>query len=197
MKFRTLTLLGLIFSVVAINAQEGFGTLSGGADSLLTEEVHRDVKEYVTKLTTEGEYVASVSVNIDPSASAAIDSHVSDAKRDMIDGYRVGIYFNNSSSARSGAMDVMAKCDSLYRDIIVTMSYDNPYFKVSAGYCTNSEEAIMMLHRIQRNFPKAYLMRERISIDQVIASRKHEVESYNDVMTLPSFEADHDGVIPN
>ncbi len=93
-------------------------------------------------------------------------------------GYRIGLFFNNSATARSEAMGVMQLCDSLLTDLVATMSYDNPYFKVSVGYCTTQEEAVMMLHRVQRVFPRAYLMRESVTPTHIITSRLAETEAH-------------------
>ena len=47
--------------------------------------------------------------------------------------------------------------------VSVDMVYDFPYFKVSAGRCVTSEEAIMLLERVRAKFPKAFLMRETLT----------------------------------
>ena len=47
--------------------------------------------------------------------------------------------------------------------VSVDMVYDIPYFKVSAGRCVTSEEAIMLLERVRAKFPKAFLMRETLT----------------------------------
>lgn len=95
-------------------------------------------------------------------------------KPQSVEGYRIGIFFDNGASARANARRVVERCDSLFADIPVSMSYDNPYFKVSAGYCTSQQEAVMMLNRIQRHFPNAYLMRDVITTDNIIEVRARE-----------------------
>ncbi len=142
----------------------------------------------------DGEFVryANVVVNEDSLAREAFEAlHAQNAEYDAegveivlkegekpksktINGYRIGVFFDNSASARATARSVVERCDSLFADIPVTMSYDNPYFKVSAGYCTTQEEAVMMLRRIQRVFPSAYLMRDVISTDNIIEARRRE-----------------------
>ncbi len=95
-------------------------------------------------------------------------------KPKSVEGYRIGVFFDNGASARANARRVVERCDSLFADIPVSMSYDNPYFKVSAGYCTSQQEAVMMLNRIQKHFPTAYLMRDVITTDNIVEVRKRE-----------------------
>lgn len=92
-------------------------------------------------------------------------------------GYRIGIFFDNSAKARAAANEVVERCNSQFADIPVTLTYDNPYFKVSAGYCLELEEAVMMLHRVQKVFPRAYLMHETITPADLIKSRDAEIEA--------------------
>ncbi len=151
-----------------------------GEDTLLVEvEIIRGLAPFRDSLNFAVDSMAmSVArINEDQSARRALEPYEQRELNSSVDGYRVGVYFNNSAQARSGAMDVMQRCDSLLTDIPATMSYDNPYFKVSVGYCTSEEEAVIMLNRVQRYFPKAYLMRERITADNIIESRERELSS--------------------
>ena len=46
------------------------------------------------------------------------------------------------------------------------LTYENPYFKVAVGNCVSQEEAIVLLGRVRRSFPKAFMMRENIDIGE-------------------------------
>ncbi len=131
-------------------------------------------REYLTQ-GVDSMMFTTATVNEDASTRAALRPFEQQKLSGLTNGYRVGVYFDNSAQARNGALDVMKRCDSLLRDIPATMSYANPYFKVSVGYCTTEEEAVMMLHRVQRHFPKAYLMREAINVENIVAARALEV----------------------
>lgn len=126
----------------------------------------------------------SAKINADDSAKqalAAFDKQNSDSRGVVAeatkDGYRIGVFFDNGASARASAIDVMQRCSSLLGDIPATMSYDNPYFKVSVGYCLDKEEAMIMLNRVQRYFPKAYIIRDKITVQNIIESREAEIEN--------------------
>ncbi len=126
---------------------------------------------------------SNVVINKSESAREALEALIEQSKEPDTEevkaisrqGYRIGIFFDNGATARAMAEEVMQRCDSLLGDIPATMSYDNPYFKVSAGYCINPEEAVMMLHRVQRIFPQAYLMRENITPNDLVKSREAEL----------------------
>ena len=100
--------------------------------------------------------------------SQQITARASAATRPQsVSGYRIMLFMSNSHSART---DAFAACDSLavrmpYLPTYVT--YDNPYFKVTAGNCTSQEEALILLERIKPTFPKAFIMRENIPLKEL------------------------------
>ena len=134
---------------------------------------------------TSSEYARYVNVEIREDESsqralvALIDQGRDEQSGEPIDvsmsGYRIGVFFDNGASARAEAERVLHLCDSLMADIPATLSYENPYFKVTAGHCITQEEAVMTLHRVQRYFPSAYLMRDEITPANIVSSRWQEV----------------------
>ncbi len=85
-------------------------------------------------------------------------------ERLRINGYRIGIFFDNKAGARERAMEARNTFSEAFPDVKVYMVYENPYFKVTAGNCLTSEEAIVLMGRIRTLFPEAYLMRESLTI---------------------------------
>ena len=84
-----------------------------------------------------------------------------------VSGYRIMLFMSNSQSARTEAF---AACDSLavrMPYLPTYVSYDNPYFKVTVGNCTSQEEALILLERIKPTFPKAFIMRENIPLEEL------------------------------
>lgn len=92
-------------------------------------------------------------------------------KRNTVNGYRVVVFFNNGPSARSEAERIVASFTTSFPDVRCTMRYENPYFKVLAGACTTSEEAVILLGRIRHAFPEAYIMRDEIRVHDLIAPK--------------------------
>ena len=69
-------------------------------------------------------------------------------------GYRIGIFFDNGAEARANALAAKQTFETAFPDIPVYLVYENPYFKVSAGNCVTSEEAIVLLGKIRSQFPE-------------------------------------------
>ncbi len=85
-----------------------------------------------------------------------------------VNGYRIGIFFDNGQDARRNATETRDKFSSLFPAEPVYMVYQSPYYKVSAGNCLTEEEAIILFERIRHLFPNAYVMRETMEISSFI-----------------------------
>ena len=72
------------------------------------------------------------------------------------------------SQAMREALAAKQTFETAFPDIPVYLVYENPYFKVSAGNCVTSEEAIVLLGKIRSQFPEAYLMREDLTVADLI-----------------------------
>lgn len=99
--------------------------------------------------------------------AAEITERSATIRPQSVNGYRIMLFMSNSQSART---DAFAACDSLavrMPSLPTYVTYDNPYFKVTAGNCTSQEEALILLERIKPTFPKAFIMRENIPIEEL------------------------------
>lgn len=94
---------------------------------------------------------------------------------------RISIFFDNSQNARAGAVETLEKFKELFPEIPATMTHENPYFKVSAGFCISNEEALILLNRLRKEFPKAFIVRERVSVDELKKLTKSESEENEEV----------------
>ena len=90
---------------------------------------------------------------------------------------RISIFFDNSQNARAGAVETLEKFKELFPEIPASMTHENPYFKVSAGFCISNEEALILLNRLRKEFPKAFIVRERVSVEELKKLTKPESES--------------------
>ncbi len=48
------------------------------------------------------------------------------------------------------------------------MTYNAPYFTVTAGDCVTAEEAIILMGRVRGVFPKAFLKNEELSVADLV-----------------------------
>ncbi len=101
-------------------------------------------------------------------ASTMLDRSIQGNDRMRFKGYRIGIFFDNGPDARAKAVAARKAFDEAFPDVKVYLTYENPYFKVSAGNCVTSEEAIVLLGKIRIHFPEAYLMREDLTVADLI-----------------------------
>ena len=83
-------------------------------------------------------------------------------------GYRVCIFFDNGQDARAKAVEAKTLFEESFPGIRVYMVYENPYFKVTAGDCLTSEEAIILKGRVQGVFPKAYVKNEELTAADLV-----------------------------
>lgn len=85
----------------------------------------------------------------------------------VVNGYRIMIFMSNSQNARNDAMAARDTLKMRMPDQPTYITYENPYFKVTAGNCTSQEEALVLLEQIRRSFPKAFIMRENIPLEEL------------------------------
>jgi hypothetical protein len=77
------------------------------------------------------------------------------------------IFMSNSQTARTEALAARDTLAVRMPDQQSYVTYENPYFKVAAGNCTSKEEALVLLEKIKRDFPKAFIMRENIPLEEL------------------------------
>ena len=111
---------------------------------------------------------AAVTVVEHGDAAGVVSRESQSNDRIRFKGYRIGIFFDNGAEARANALAAKQTFETAFPDIPVYLVYENPYFKVSAGNCVTSEEAIVLLGKIRSQFPEAYLMREDLTVAALI-----------------------------
>lgn len=79
-------------------------------------------------------------------------------------GWRVGIYFDNSVTAREGMEEAAARFGELFPAVRVYKSYEEPYFKVRVGNCLSLEDATMLFERVRPHFPTAIIVQEQLTL---------------------------------
>ena len=141
-----------VFAAVAVSAQ-----------NLRTFKEHLSSPVKVDSLTT----IRTTVEIVEHDDAALITDRVAPNRATSVIGYRIMLFMSNSQSARA---DAFAACDSLalrMPQLKTYVTYDNPYFKVTAGNCTTQEEALILLERVKPSFPKAFIMRENISMEEL------------------------------
>ncbi|MFI3331995.1 MAG: hypothetical protein SNI51_06110 [Rikenellaceae bacterium] len=94
----------------------------------------------------------------------------------QVNGYRVGIFFDNGQNARSNALEARSKFKENFPGEPIYMLYESPYYKVSVGNCLTEEEAIILFERVKGVFPNAYVMREMLKLNSFIQQPNINIE---------------------
>lgn len=155
---RKITLLSALLMLVAASA---------GAQKI--ERVKQRLAAY-----EQGRNGRSARVDVYESGNAgtAVRRGESAATAQTANGFRIVIFFDNGSTARSEAERIMDNFSRAYPDVRCDIRYENPYFKVLAGNCVTSEDAVILLGRIRQSFPEAYIMREEIALQNFITPER-------------------------
>lgn len=83
-------------------------------------------------------------------------------------GWRVCIFSDNTAEARSGARAAINSFEENFSNIPIYDEYASPYFRVSVGNCTTTEEAIILLEKVRRVFPKAFVKQEELTLSELL-----------------------------
>lgn len=91
---------------------------------------------------------------------------VKNSKTMGIDGYRVRIFSDNGRGAKDNQKRVRVAFLSLFPDIDAYSEYEGSYFKVYVGDYRTKSEALLLLDRIRKNFPDAFIVEYNIKIEE-------------------------------
>ncbi len=83
-------------------------------------------------------------------------------------GYRICIFLDNGQNARAEAVRAKTLFEETFPDTKVYLSYDNPYWRVTAGNCLTAEEAILLRGKVLSTFPRTFLKNEELSLTDLL-----------------------------
>lgn len=87
-------------------------------------------------------------------------------------GYRVCIFFDNSPNARAEATKAKELFEENFRGVDLYITYDNPYWRVTAGNCLTAEEAIILKGKLATVFPKAFVKNEELTLADLLNEKR-------------------------
>ena len=65
----------------------------------------------------------------------------------------------------------------MFPDVSAYRTYANPYFKVTVGDCRNKSEAMILLNRIKKAFPSAFVVKENVRYPVVDKDNAYRVDT--------------------
>ncbi|MFI3331313.1 MAG: hypothetical protein R3Y38_05865 [Rikenellaceae bacterium] len=125
-------------------------------------------EEFVAKLSLADSLTHASAIVIKHSNTADYITQTESAVNSELSIYRINIFFDNSQNAREDALKTKEKFSELFPDIPCYLNYENPYFKITVGNCTSSQEAIILQGKLTKEFPKSFLTRERVEIKTML-----------------------------
>jgi hypothetical protein len=111
--------------------------------------------------------------------------HVEANPSRALSGYRVRIFFDNRQTARNESEQTVVKFREMYQDIAVYRTYTNPYFKVTVGDCRTKSEAMVLLGRVKKDFPSAFVVKENIKYPVVDKSHVYDIDTVQVLRPMP------------
>lgn len=151
--------VSLFMATICVALYSGRECLAQGRDGyvgLLSERDARSgARAKVEQDALSSRILSAYSSNVSPEA--------------MIAGFRICLFFDNGQSARAAAHSSLELFRRLYPGMSTEVIYKNPVFKTLAGYCLTRVEASYLLGKIKQNFPKAFIVNERIPLSSAVA----------------------------
>ena len=84
-----------------------------------------------------------------------------------IDGYRIQIFEESGNKSSTRAREVMSEFSSKYPDMPTYLTWQAPNFKVRVGDFRTRMEAEGFLKKIKRNYPIAWVIRDKIKFPNI------------------------------
>ncbi len=143
-----------------------FGALVGN----LQAQQLKQFKEQLAKpvIDSVSLRMASVHASEEPAAADVLAQIERSNTRSRFQGWRVCIFSDNTAEARSKAHAAMESFREHFAEIPLYNEYASPYFRVSVGNCTTAEEAIILLNRVNKIFPKAFIKQESLTMSDLL-----------------------------
>jgi len=110
----------------------------------------------------------------DPRIDTILEKHIEmnealllNADNYAIDGCRIQIFEESGNKSSTRAREVMSELSSEYPEVSVYLSWQAPNFKVRVGDFRTRMEAEGFLKKIKRNYPIAWVIRDKIKFPSI------------------------------
>ncbi|MFA5849038.1 MAG: SPOR domain-containing protein [Bacteroidales bacterium] len=120
-------------------------------------------KDIFSMLQEKGPYSNKINVEQSKNVLSAFNNHIEQSSNKKINGYRIRIFFDNKQDARNHSSSVAGNFSAIHPYVPVYRTHTSPYFKVTVGDFRTKSEAIMLLKKIEADYPSAFLVKETIN----------------------------------
>ena len=105
----------------------------------------------------------NIEINRSEAVDKAFKKYLNNNMSKKLNGFRIRIFFDNKQTARVQSEEVEKLFIETFPQYPVYRTYTNPYFKVAVGDFRTKSEATKVLVKIQRQFPKAFIIKDVIN----------------------------------
>jgi hypothetical protein len=82
----------------------------------------------------------------------------------VMDGFRIHIYMGSGTEALDIAEEMKIEFEEKYEDVPAYITFAEPYYRVRVGDFRTRLEASQFLQRINRKYPNAWVIKEKINL---------------------------------
>jgi len=115
---------------------------------------------------------ASVGVRVEQSAAGVLRGSGSAGTSASVMGFTVSLFRDNTQNARANSYEVAAQFSEAFPGIEVEVSYQAPWFRVTAGRFIDRTDAVAICGRAAAQFKKAVVVQQEFTLQQIIDSEK-------------------------
>jgi hypothetical protein len=172
---RFASIIVLLFAAVIIRAQtapEGYQYV----DSLVFTRLS-DVDSTLAGRNIFSVMPDGVTVNQASAVRNAVEMRSRSASHQTVAGYRIRIFFDNSQTARGASEAALYRFKVKNPGVSAYRSFTSPYFKVTVGDYRNKSEALAALKDIKKDFPTAFIVRERFRYPSLGKTSAYKVDT--------------------
>ncbi len=110
----------------------------------------------------------SISIKQDPKVEQLLNTYyIQNASKPGMQGFRIRIFFDPGQTSRTRSLEVMNEFMESFPGMPIYRTFDSPYYKVSVGDFRTRDEAIRMLNKLNRKYPKAFIVPEWINFPRI------------------------------
>ncbi|MFI3321536.1 MAG: hypothetical protein R3Y50_03325 [Rikenellaceae bacterium] len=153
--------VALTFISLSVVRAQNYGDVSGN------DAAQYESRDIISSLSSMGYDRARTTINSDVAVTLDKPNLAKEVK-----GYRIRIFFDNKQSSRSDAEVAIMKYEKLYPNSKTYLTYEPPYFKVTAGNFMGRTEAVNVWGKILGEFPTAFIVTENIPLYLLLESQE-------------------------
>jgi hypothetical protein len=90
----------------------------------------------------------------------------------VMPGYRIQLFMESGNTALEKAEQVTAKFEEKHGNIPAYITFGEPYYRVRIGDFRTRLEAIKFLNMIQRSYPQAWVVKDKINYPSLPKNQK-------------------------